>query len=320
MKRLGLVKAGALEPFVRFLRANDVNLTPHFLNANIPPDLITRNDSWLPKQQVYTFLSDVAAAHDMEALGLIVGDQICVADLGDLGKEIYKCKGLEGACNQFAALVPKLAEGNTAAVTTSGGATWFTYQTTDHRRGNRDYADHYGMMMLLSVVRLVAGHWYPKEVKIQTGACDAFDQHPAWKDTRVEFDADATGIAFPAKWLCRPVPKPPTELKSTSGQDGYASNPPETLARSLEIVLAAYLNLGGLPSLDMVAESLNMSTRTLKRRLSEEGETYSALTDRIRIRVGEKLLQGPEHSVTEVAFILGYSGPTTTSGAKGVSV
>jgi AraC-like DNA-binding protein len=164
------------------------------------------------------------------------------------------------------------------------------------------------MMMLLSVVRLVAGRWYPDEVQIQTGACEAFSTHPGWENCRVTFDAGATGFAFPSTWLDRPLPDPPAKNLDTHSQDIYSSNPPTTLSRSLEIILGAYINIGGMPSLDRLAASLNMSERTLKRRLHDEGTTYSRLSERIRIEAAHSLLKDCNRSVKEVAYMLGYSG------------
>mgnify|MGYP001826119852 CR=1 FL=1 len=88
MSRPGLVKAATLEPFVRFLSGNGINLGPHFRLAGIPPVLMEQQDSWLTKQQVYRFLADVASAHKVKSLGLVVGDQICVDDFGELGTAI----------------------------------------------------------------------------------------------------------------------------------------------------------------------------------------------------------------------------------------
>ena len=306
MKKLGLVKAGTLQPFLRFLRQNEVDLAPHFQAATLPESMVNEENAWLPKVQVYKFLSDIAATHDLEALGLIVGDQICVADLGTLGEQIYACETLEEACQTFARLVPEFAEGNSSALEVHGKQAWFYYQTSDHRKGNRDYADHYGMMMLLSVVRLIGGsNWYPAEVRIQTGASSAFSDHPAWSKTRVEYNAGASGFAFPSAWLQKNIPRPPS---AKTEKPPYPSDPPASLTKSLEIILAAYINLGGMPSQTKVADSLSMSERSLKRLLANEDTCYSEIVDRVRLSGAKKLLKQPDTSIKEIAYILGYSG------------
>jgi AraC-like DNA-binding protein len=50
-----------------------------------------------------------------------------------------------------------------------------------------------------------------------------------------------------------------------------------------------------------------MSTRTLKRRLAEQGVTFSSLVDAERRDKALLLLRTVHHSVNEVAQVLGYS-------------
>jgi AraC-like DNA-binding protein len=64
---------------------------------------------------------------------------------------------------------------------------------------------------------------------------------------------------------------------------------------------------GGFRSLDEVAETLRLSTRTLKRRLAAQGVTYSDLVEEQRRERAVLLLRSPTLSLDEVAEQLGYS-------------
>jgi len=70
--------------------------------------------------------------------------------------------------------------------------------------------------------------------------------------------------------------------------------------------LLEHLSTGELSEEGLAAE-LHMSLRTLQRRLAEENTTYGALLDDIRRDLALRYLEDPERSVTEVAFLLGYS-------------
>jgi AraC-like DNA-binding protein len=61
-----------------------------------------------------------------------------------------------------------------------------------------------------------------------------------------------------------------------------------------------------LPSLERVARELGMSVRTLKRKLAEEGTTYSVLVDEVQVGRAALLLRSG-CSVDEIADRLGYS-------------
>ncbi len=56
-----------------------------------------------------------------------------------------------------------------------------------------------------------------------------------------------------------------------------------------------------------VASALNMSVRTLHNRLSDSNTTYQQLLDRTRRELAEQYMRQPNISVSEVAYLLGFS-------------
>jgi AraC-like DNA-binding protein len=62
----------------------------------------------------------------------------------------------------------------------------------------------------------------------------------------------------------------------------------------------------GAPS-SKVAKKLAMSVRTLQRRLSHEGTTYSAVLDSLREELARRYLADSDVAISEVAFLLGFS-------------
>lgn len=70
-----------------------------------------------------------------------------------------------------------------------------------------------------------------------------------------------------------------------------------------------------LPTLEEVASALHVSTRTLKRRLQEEGRNYRALVDHVLEMRATQMLQEEGLSVSEVAFRLGYNDVSNFSRA-----
>ena len=60
-------------------------------------------------------------------------------------------------------------------------------------------------------------------------------------------------------------------------------------------------------SIDQVAGALQVSVRTLRRRLSEDGTSFRALSERIRVQTARRLLREQGMTVTAVAEQLGFS-------------
>lgn len=63
----------------------------------------------------------------------------------------------------------------------------------------------------------------------------------------------------------------------------------------------------GEPSRKEVASELAMSERTLARRLSDRDYTFSSLVDEVRGQLAKEYLRQSRFSVTDVAFLLGFS-------------
>lgn len=66
----------------------------------------------------------------------------------------------------------------------------------------------------------------------------------------------------------------------------------------------------GAPSLEAAATKLGTSSRTLKRRLQEEGTSYQDLADAVRCDLAKRYLEETRLSLGEVAFLLGFSEPS----------
>lgn len=72
---------------------------------------------------------------------------------------------------------------------------------------------------------------------------------------------------------------------------------------------------GRLPTIEQIADQLNLSSRTLKRRLSEAGTSYQHLKDSERFRKAIALLETGRDSLEVIADTLGYSDASNFSKA-----
>jgi AraC-like DNA-binding protein len=63
----------------------------------------------------------------------------------------------------------------------------------------------------------------------------------------------------------------------------------------------------GMPTLESLAERLQLKPWTLRRRLNAEGEDFSSLLDQVRIERAQHYLADPHHPISDIASLLGYS-------------
>jgi AraC-like DNA-binding protein len=124
------------------------------------------------------------------------------------------------------------------------------------------------------------------------------------------FSAAANRIVFAMSTLDQPLPQ----------ADPIAAQIAEAQCRQLlmqrractgvaaQVRDALLQDIGGrLPDLETIAARLNMSSRTLRRKLTAEGSSYRALLEELRQLLAEELLVTAGMKVAEVAERLGYS-------------
>lgn len=71
----------------------------------------------------------------------------------------------------------------------------------------------------------------------------------------------------------------------------------------------------GEPSLQSAAEAFHMSPRSLQRHLGSESLTWHRLLEQTRKSLAERHLQNPDTSITQMAFLLGFSDVSAFSRA-----
>lgn len=125
----------------------------------------------------------------------------------------------------------------------------------------------------------------------------------------VEFDAGVMQWEFDAALL--PLPLPNANPITADVCAGFCARMLEDIGREHALVKAireACLNrMDDLPRAEQMAGQLNLSTRTLHRRLVEAGTSYQAIIDGIRERLAVEFLERTDLSVDEIAERSGFS-------------
>ncbi len=65
----------------------------------------------------------------------------------------------------------------------------------------------------------------------------------------------------------------------------------------------------GSANIDAIADELNISNKTLERRLAERGQSFSALLDETRCKAAKHYLEETDMRIAQVAYMAGYTEP-----------
>jgi len=178
---------------------------------------------------------------------------------------------------------------------------------TDWPRSASDFS--MSALYKLHMAEFVGGHnlqcWfaYPEPKDTST-------HHRAFGRAKLRFDAPFHGFVFDAAAMSAPIPGRDATLHSVLCSRADSLMADLAAARHLTATvrrLVAKEISSGEPSAERVARSLNMSRRTLSRRLERERTTFLAEVDAVRREVALDRVRDARLPLSEVSFLSGFS-------------
>jgi len=164
--------------------------------------------------------------------------------------------------------------------------------------------------MCRGIRAVLGGDWAPREVHFEHPLPQDGTPHREIFRTQVHFGQPMNAMIFDQDVLDVEIPSADSRLLRIL--EGFLEEElsrrradPDLVQRVRRQVLDS---LGsGVPGIAEVASSAGMSVRTLQRRLGEQGLTYNKLVDDLRHELSLQYLEAREVSISEIAFLLGYS-------------
>jgi AraC-like DNA-binding protein len=137
-------------------------------------------------------------------------------------------------------------------------------------------------------------------------------RYRAWFDAPIAFGAEHTQLAMPASALASSLISSDPALLAILARaaDDLARKGPEpaTIAAQVARVLHEALR-GDDGSVDHVAKRLGLTSRSLQRRLKDEGTSFNAVRERVRRELALRYLDD-KLAIAEISFLLGFSEPS----------
>lgn len=162
--------------------------------------------------------------------------------------------------------------------------------------------------------RLSSAGFRPLRLELRYPAPDYADEYARLFDCPLRFGAPRNRMLIDARWLDHPLAgHNPLTASQALALCAQRLAPPERGAARQEIVVAVERllreRLDQHPRLGDVARMLNLSERTLRRKLAESGQVFRELYDGIRAEHAMRLLIERRLSVAEVGVQVGFDDP-----------
>lgn len=175
------------------------------------------------------------------------------------------------------------------------------------------------MSLLVDMCRFNAGaSLRPVAVTLRRERPDCAARYVEFYGCDVRFSADEDSFTLTADDVDRLLPTANKQLAGLHDRvltQQLANLDRDDTSTRCKAIILDNLTSGDI-SMEQIAQALHMSPRTLTRRLESQGTSLKTLVDETRSELASRYLADPENSVTEVAFLLGFSHPSSLSRAS----
>lgn len=160
--------------------------------------------------------------------------------------------------------------------------------------------------------RYLGTQWTPRRVCFRHPPPADMRTHRQVLGWAVEFEHDFNALVFTSAELSTRAPLEDPMLAELAEQHLRTAQAAESAREACLAHIAHLLPLGTV-SIDLVAQRMGILRRTLQRRLSEEGVAFSELVQSLREQLLHDHLASPQHKLTAVSGLLGFSSPSAFS-------
>ena len=246
-----------------------------------------------------------------DEVGLVIGRQVNVMTLGSVGIAAASAPTVRDGLQAIESFSPLHAAQIYAELRTNlQGAELMMHFVEDLGPVGRFHAES-GLLLLQSYVEMIGGApLVDGEVRMHFDRPAYADKYLGLFHSPVSFGWPATSMQIPRHWLDQPSPYYHAELWQQSQVnlearlrefgaavgDGYSGYVRSCL-RASELPL---------PDLSAISARLNISNRTLNRRLHNEGSSFRELRNGVLREWAERYLDESDYSVEAIAATLGY--------------
>jgi AraC-like DNA-binding protein len=152
--------------------------------------------------------------------------------------------------------------------------------------------------------------YYPTKIQLSYAKPKYFMEYERLFKCPIEFNQPVTKLFFEQKLLAEKVITSDYNLLRILVQ--FAEQKLQKLTQETgfsTVVEQTILNLikPEFPTINTVAANLNLSVRTLQRKLKTESKTYKSILDDLKHKFALDYIKNPNLSISEIAYLLDYS-------------
>lgn len=279
--------------------------------AGLNQTLVADRHGFIPCVAFAHVLEEAARATGDDCFGLHFGERYHPKDIGILTYVMLNSPTMRVAFENVARYLQVHNEAATVSLVFGERWAYLQHLLSEVPIASRRQHEEYSLAVGVNAIRLMAGSdWAPVEVQFEHPAPARTSEHVRVFGAPVVFRRERNGFVIERAFCDRTIPAADRRLYPVLERELarlLEESPPEDgVLTAVRRAIGEALRHGD-PQLARVAQDVSLTVRTLQRRLRESRVDFKGLVDDTRHRLAIRYLRQRQHTLTEVAYLLGYS-------------
>ncbi|MBZ9665409.1 AraC family transcriptional regulator [Pseudomonas sp. LMG 31766] len=316
------VLSSAATGLAEFIQQKGGDADRIFGHAGFDPEHLQHPTLSLDLKQYCAVFEEAARQTQDDNFGLRYGNQFKPDSLGMLGYVGICSETLGDALRNVVKVFPVHQQGSLLRLEVVGEWCRLDYQVQYGAIFRKRQDAELSIGMFTNLMRHALGQkWAPEQVHFEHPQPEAWHEHCKAFDAPVFFGQPCNSLMFRKSALEKAMPDRDGRLLAIVmesmellarqwGEQQGGHGIINDVQAQIRIQLAE-----GEPSLEQVADLLNLTSWSLQRRLGEKGLTFSALVEKVRQELAQYYLTRTSLPISELALLLGYSETSAFSRA-----
>jgi len=292
---------------------------PLLVKAGIDPERIKLSGSRVSRESILRLWELAAAKTNDPSIGLVIGSKVRATSFYALGVAFLTSETLSDSlqllCRYYRVIVTVPLE---LDLRCDANTCHLDIEYTDPHYPITGIPFDSFIASILGLCRLATvPDFKPVEVRLVFEDNNRGGDYEALFHAPVVFGAEKSSLVFDRQALEQPLPGRISDLNLASDRvlESYIEAlDPDAVSTEVRKLLLGMLPSGNA-SQEEVARRMHMSRSTLHRRLRDENTSYKDLLDNTRRTLALEYVQEREHSLSYIAFLLGFSDQSNFSRA-----
>lgn len=305
----GTVRIGTTAAIPAVLRDLGVDPVEVFAQAKMDLELFSNPDNVISFSARGRLIQQCVTRTGCNHFGLLIGQKVGLPSMGVIGYLALHSRDVGSALRSLVHHFHLQAQGAAVALHVSDGMAFLSYSVVEPGTPSCDQVEDGAVAIAFNSLRSLCGRdWHATEARFAHRKPKDLEPFRRFFRAPLRFDADDSGVAFPAEWLKRPVPEADPELHRllTLQVDALETSHRKDFPDQVRRVLGALLLTGNAGASDVAAQ-FSMSSRTLRRRLQACNTSFHEVAERARFEIARQMLELSEAEVGQIAMTLGYA-------------